>query len=788
MQVVRSGSTEQGHIFTLRRAARPAFHAMLSIACWAVATASLAADSRRDQESELEERVGEGAEKAATHWPRPATAPRGAPNVVLILLDDVGFSASSVFGGPVRTPALEELAAQGLRYNRFHVTAQCSPTRASLLSGRNAHRVGFGAVGEGAFPGYNTVWPRKAASIAEILRRNGYSTAAIGKWHNTPMWEIGPVGPFERWPTSLGFEYFYGFMGAADDQWHPYFLYRNTLPAEPSSSARQGYHLTADLADEAIRWIHTQQSVAPAKPYFLYFATGATHRPNQVAKHWIDAYRGQFDMGWDRLRESIAVTQKRLGVVPSDAALSPRPPEIPAWNSLGVDQRRLLTREMEIYAGFLAHTDYEVGRLIKAVRESARAENTLILYIAGDNGASSEAGPVVGEEHEKALLEHLDELGGPRYPYAEYSSGWAWAMSTPFQWQKLIASHLGGTRSPLVVAWPLRIKDRGGLRSQYTHVNDVAATLYDVIGIDLPHALDGVEQVPLDGVSFAESFWYSAAKSRHTIQVYEQWGNRAIYQDGWLASARHFIPWAADRWTNRDYSHDKWELYDLESDFSQAHDIASLHPDKLRALQAVFDAEAHRGDIYPLGGATPLGDASVLENPNYPTAGRRDFLYHSGLPRLPPWMAPDFSRSHRITADLVIPDEGAEGVIIANGSSYGGFSLYVKHEQLVYESSVSTSHVLRSSELLPHGRVAIAFEFVRQGSRDAVRLRRDVPLGTGRLYINGKVVAETTMQVSSISPFWGAFGIGQVYAPVGSSFSPPFKFTGTLNEVRVELD
>lgn len=357
------------------------------------------------------------AKDSAPDWPQPVRAPQGAPNIVLILLDDVGFAATSTFGGPTQTPVLDRLAEQGLRYNRFHVTAQCSPTRAALLSGRNAHRLGFGLVGEGGFPGYNTIWPREAASIAEVLRRNGYNTAAIGKWHNTPMWEIGPLGPFDRWPTGLGFEYFYGFMGAADSQWEPSRLYRNTTPIEPPATVEQGYHLTTDLADEAIRWVHTHESLGGQKPYFLYFATGATHAPTHVAKEWIDQYRGQFDTGWDRLRETIFERQRQLGVVPVDAALTSRPSEIPAWDSLPADERRLLARQMEVYAGFLAHTDHEVGRLLKAVQESSGGQNTLVLYIVGDNGASSEAGLLgrnMGNESLASRLEHMEDLGGPR--------------------------------------------------------------------------------------------------------------------------------------------------------------------------------------------------------------------------------------------------------------------------------------------------------------------------------------------------------------------------------------
>lgn len=756
--------------------------ARLAIAAVALCVVS-AAWPKSDVNSKEERSVSDG---FARHWPQPVNTPSGAPNIVLILLDDVGFGAASVFGGAVQTPGLEQLAAQGLRYNRFHVAAQCSPTRASLLSGRNPHRLGFGAVGESEFPGYNTIWSKEAVSIGEVLRRNGYSTAAVGKWHNTPMWEISPAGPFDRWPTGLGFEYFYGFMGAAENHWQPMYLYRNNTAVEASFRAGQRYHLTTDLADEAIGWIRTHEALTPRKPYFLYFATGATHRPNHVAKEWVDLYKGRFDAGWDRLREITFARQKELGAIPSDAALSARPKEIPAWNSLSVDERRLLAREMEVYAGFLTQTDHEVNRLIEAVKELPDGDNTLILYVVGDNGASSEAG-IVGDARSTAgLLKRLDDMGGPHYPHPmnEYSSGWAWAMSTPFQWQKLIASHLGGTRSPLVVSWPARIKDNGSWRSQYTHVNDVAATLCEIIGIPFPHTVDGVKQLPLDGVSFARSFEDANAESLHTMQIYEQWGNRAIYKEGWLASARHFVPWDPARWGNRIYDGDKWELYRLDGDFSQAHDISARYPEKLKELQSLFDVEAARNNIYPLGGAKQLGDASVLQNAHYPTAGRREFIYHSGLPRLPSWMAPDFNQAHRITADIVISGEDTEGVIVANGSSFAGFAIYVKNKHLFYESMVGDQHTLqRSPEPLAPGRTSIAYEFDPENGNAGP----GGGSGVGRLYVNATLVSETEARVASFA-FLGVFGIGQAYLPMGSSFSPPFKFSGKLNTVKVELN
>lgn len=741
-----------------------------------VAHLSFAAEVLPQTEMPFRGKILPNVKDSTPDWPGQAKAPESAPNIVIILLDDVGFAAANVFGGPAQTPEMERLAAQGLRYNRFHVTALCSPTRAALLTGRNDHRVGFGGVVPGGFPGYNFVWRADTASIAEILRRNGYSTAAFGKWHNTPKWEIGPVGPFDRWPTGLGFEHFYGSMVSGDSQWEPSGLYRDTTPIEPPGTAAQGYHFTSDIINEAVRWVQTHESLAPEKPYFIYVATGATHAPNHVPKEWIDKYRGQFDVGWDRLRAAIFERQKRLGVIPADTALTPRPPEIPAWSSLPRDTRRLLARQMEVYAAFLAHTDHEVGRLLRVVQDSPQGDNTLILYIAGDNGASGGNGLIgdeTGRQSVQTLLAQMDDLGGPRYPLNQYAAGWAWAMSTPFQWQKFVASHLGGTRNPLIAAWPRRIKDQGGFRSQYTHVNDVAATLYDVTGIRFPSAVDGVEQQPLDGVSFAESFTRADAPSRHRIQVYEQYGNRAIYQDGWIASARHGVPWIWKWLTDYDYAKDRWELYHLDEDFSQARDVAAQYPQKLKDLRMLFDAEAHRNDIYPLGGATS-GNVPSL------TAGKRKFLYHAGLPRIPWWQAPDFSRSHRITANVVIPDDRAEGVILAYGSRYGGFAFYIKGNHLIYESNSGTGRdVLTSQAPLTRGKAALAYEFVREGAESN--------RGRGRLYINGQMVGEASRDVAPIA--WGAFGVGQAFgSSVSSAFSSPFAFSGTLERVAVELN
>jgi arylsulfatase len=536
-----------------------------------------------------------------------ATPPKDAPNIVLILLDDVGFGASSTFGGPIETPALERLAARGLRYNRFHVPSVCSATRAALLSGRNDHKVGFGSIMElpRPDPGYTTVWPKDAVSLAEVLRRNGYHTAAIGKWHNTPKAEVSDAGPFTRWPTGLGFDYFFGFLGGLQDPWKPQF-YENTHPFKFGDAGKSGLHQTTAIADGAIRWLDKHRAEDGAKPYFLYVATGATHAAHHAPQEWIDRFPGRFHQGYEQLREETLARQKRLGLVPQNTKLTAWPDQIPRWVSLSPDMQRLLIGQMEVYAGYLAHTDYEIGRILSAIERGADADNTLIIYIVGDNGGSSEGGPTGKEVHdrERPLAERLelaDALGGPQpeVSYNEYASGWGLAMNTPFQWSKQVASHLGGTRVPLVMAWPRRIKDTGAIRSQFGHVTDIAATIYDLRGLEVPKNVDGLRQQPLDGISLAYSIAQPSAQSRRKEQIFEQYGNRAIYKDGWIASARHSIPW---EWGGtRNFDADRWELYDLDRDFSQSTDIADEFPQKLKELKLLFDREAKESNIYPLG-------------------------------------------------------------------------------------------------------------------------------------------------------------------------------------------
>lgn len=739
-------------------------------------------------------KIAVSARDSVPDWPQPNMPPPSAPNILLILLDDIGFADTGTFGGMAQTPELDRVATKGLRYNNFHTTGLCSPSRASLLTGRNHHVVGFGGLANRAsgFPGYNALWRRSTVSIPEVLRRNGYATAMFGKWHNTPTWEISPHGPFDRWPTGLGFDHFYGFNSGSENHWEPGNLFRNTTPVEAPATPEQGYHLTTDITDEAIGWLRAHESLASRKPFFLYFATGAVHCPHHAPSKWIEKYRGCFDRGWDALNEEIFTRQKTLGVIPANTVRTPRPGEIPAWQSLSADQKRLYTRQMEVYAGFIGHTDYEVGRLIRAAQEGPQAGNTLILYIVGDNGSSAESG--LNGDGWGALSAHdqlgrLDELGGPMIAMNHYSAGWGWMGSTPFQWWKAVASHFGGVRDPLIVSWPARIKDPGALRGQFTHVNDVAGTIYEVTGICFPETYDGIEQRPLDGVSFAHTFDQPNAPSRHRTQYFEIFGNRAIYHEGWIAAAAHQVrgwEWASPH-PNLDYSGDRWELYDVEHDFSEAHDLATRYPQRLQELQKVFDIEAQKNDVYPLGAIF----AFLAHHPSQ-TKGSNEFVYYEGMPRLQRPAIPDLAgRSHRITARVVIPPKGAEGVIVSYGERGSGFVLYMKNNTLIYRNSsrCKTHELIESKSLVSRGTVELSYEFTLQSEFPNNDSRSgSSSTGTGRLKVNGQVVGEAPVAAVSLSGVFSTMGIGRAFgSPVSNDYIPPFKFTGRLEQIKLEL-
>lgn len=740
-------------------------------------------------EPEFKGEIARTARESRADQPHMHRAPAEAPNVLLILLDDVGYAQFGTFGGAIPTPALDALAADGLRYTRYHTTALCSPTRAAMLTGRNQHVSGNGSVPEYAtgYPGYNGMWPRSVACVAEVLRQNGYATAAFGKWHNTPSWESGPAGPFDRWPTGQGFEHFYGFLGGMTNQWEPP-LYENTRPVV-RTTPRRNYHLTTELADRAISWIRTTRSVAPDKPFFMWFATGATHAPHQAPQSWIDRFRGQFDSGWDVYREQAFERQKRLGVIPQDAQLTPRPDELPAWDSLSADEKRLYARMMEVFAGFTAHTDYEIGRVIDLLRDSGEFDNTLIMYSVGDNGASGEgglAGVVNGmsfynEEAEsfETKLKNIDDLGGPKL-YNNFPVGWAWAMDTPFQWIKKAAGHLGGVRNPLVVSWPKRIEDKGGIRAQFHHCVDITPTVLEAIGLRMPTTVNGTSQKPVDGVSMAYTFAEPAAPERHTKQYFEAFGNRGIYSHGWWAGVLEALPWLPS--PEIDLSASKWELYQLDTDFSQAIDVAERFPEKLRELQDLFWIEAAKNNVLPLD--TPSNehmlDAQALSG--YPVRNR--YTFHAGTVGILEAAAPNIkNRSFSIIATVEIPEEGADGVLVAMGGRIGGYSLFVRSGRLNYwynRSGIEQTCVVSDRDV-PRGRSKLGVEFTYDGEGQGNG-------GLLRLVIDGGPVGEARLERTVRRLFAReTFDIGMDLNSPVADYESPFPFTGTLISVDIEL-
>ena len=616
-------------------------------------------------------------------------APESAPNVVIVLIDDIGFGHASTFGGPIRMPTLEKLASRGLRYNRFHTTALCSPTRTALLTGRNHHVNNAGAIMElaTAFPGNTGVRPNSVAPLAEILRLNGYSTAAFGKYHETAPWEASVSGPYDRWPTRSGFDKFYGFIGGETNQWAPA-IYDGVARVEPPHDPN--YHFTTDMTNQAMAWARFQQALTPERPFYMYFATGATHAPHHVPKEWIEKYTGEFDQGWDKLREETLARQIEMGVVPAGTKLTARPAEIPAWDSLTADQKRLFARQMETFAGFAEHTDHEVGRLVQALEDMGEMDNTLFFYIVGDNGSSAEGGPDGTYNELLALngivsdissqLEHIDEWGGPS-TFPHFSVGWAHAGNTPFQWTKQVASHFGGTRNPMVVHWPERIQDaRGEVRSQFHHVIDVAPTVLEAAGLPQPTMVNGTKQYPMDGTSMVYTFDDPEAPGRRTTQYFEMFGNRAIYHDGWVAATRHSIPWLVAELPP--FDQDRWELYNVAEDFSQADDLAAQNPEKLKELQDLFAQEAIRNHVFPLDDRrSERFDAAIAGRPDL-MGPRTSLTLYEGMTGITENTFINIkSRSSAITAEIEVP-ASANGVIIAQAGRFGGWSLYMKEGRL----------------------------------------------------------------------------------------------------------
>jgi arylsulfatase len=719
-------------------------------------------------------------------------APEGAPNVVIVLIDDFGFGHSSAFGGPIAMPTLDKLAEGGLRYNRFHTTALCSPTRVALLTGRNHHVNNAGAIMELAtgFPGNTGVRPTTVTPLAEILRQNGYSTAAFGKYHETAPWEVSVSGPFDRWPTRSGFDKFYGFIGGETNQWAPA-VYDGTVRIEPPH--RPDYHFTTDMTDQAVSWVSAQQALTPDKPFYMYFATGATHAPHHAPREWIARYKGQFSGGWDKLREETFARQKQLGVIPDDAKLTPRPKEIPAWDDMSADQKRLFERQMETFAGFAAHTDHEVGRLVEQLRTIGELDNTLFYYIVGDNGASAEGGPegtynemmalngIVGNASQ--MLGHLEEWGGPT-TFPHFAIGWAWAGNTPFQWTKQVASHFGGTRNGMVLHWPNGIKAKGELRSQFHHVVDVAPTVLEAAKLPEPKRVNGVEQRPMDGVSMLYSVDDAKAADRRTTQYFEMFGNRAIYHDGWVAATRHSVPWLMVPLPP--LKDDVWELYNVTLDFSQADNLAEKNPAKLKELQDLFMQEAVRNHVLPI-------DDRRSERFNPTIAGRPDLMGGRKSLTVYPGMTGMMENAfinvkgvhHTVTAEIELADARTSGVIIAQAGYFGGWALYLKDGKAHHEYNffgLERTNVASAAALKP-GKHTIVYEFIPDAAKPGTG-------GKSILTIDGQEVGEG--QIPKTQPF--AFS-GDEGADVGmdgeTNVSNDYKqgdnaFTGKIVRVTVE--
>lgn len=728
-------------------------------------------------------------------FPQPAQAPEGAPNVVLIMLDDTGFGQYSTFGGGIPSPTLDQLAAEGLRYNRFHTTALCSPTRAALITGRNHHSAATGVITEAAtgYDGYTSIIPRSAGTIAEVLRQNGYMTAWIGKNHNTPAWETSAVGPFDRWANGLGFDYFYGFNAGDMNHWDPLlFENRNLVPRSDDPD----YHLTEDIADRAIDWVRRSTSISPDKPFFLYVAPGANHSPHHAPQEWIDRFEGQFDQGWDAYREATLARQLALGVVPEGTRLTERSEGLPAWDSLDAEEQRLYARMMEVFAGYAANVDHHMGRIIEAVKQTPNADNTIFIYIVGDNGASAEGG-LEGSLNENLFfngfperwqdnIEHIDELGGPKW-FNHFPSAWAHAMSTPFQWTKQVASHFGGTRNPMIISWPEGIEDRGALRSQFLHVIDIVPTLYEAIGITPPTMLNGIEQKPIEGASFLQTFSDGDAPETRDTQYFELLVNRGMYHDGWMASSPSFVPWSPTRGEFDPMTAD-WELYHIDEDFSQAVNLADEHPDKVEELEALFWQEAAKYSVLPLDWrATVRLNAELQGRPSL--AGKRDqYVYYPGQIALPDGAAPPvLNKSFSVTMDIDVPEGGAEGMVFTHGGLTGGYGIYLRDGEahFVY-NMLAIERTTLSTRGLPTGRVSLVMAFDYLGADGERGKAANVTLSANGERVGGGRLEKTV-------PLQFSLGEGiDVGTDTGSaidfSYELPFSFTGTIEKVTVNLE
>lgn len=724
------------------------------------------------------------------------TPPAEAPNVIIVLIDDLGFGATTAFGGPIQTPTMEKLAVNGIQYNNFHTTALCSPTRMALKTGRNHHTCNTGSIMETAtaYPGNTGALPSSVAPLAEMLRLNGYSTAAFGKWHETAAWETSVSGPFDRWPTHQGFDKFYGFIGGETDQWAP-LIYDGVKKVNPPKM--ENYHFTTDMTNQAINWMKAQQSMTPDKPFFIYFATGAVHAPHHVSKDWSDKYAGKFDKGWDAVREETTAKMKSTGMIPESTVLPPKPDDIKDWNALTDDERKLFARQAEVFAGFMEMTDFEVGRLLEAVEEIGELENTLIIFVAGDNGTSAEGG-MVGmynemtyfngvQEKVEDLLPLMDKWGSPE-TFPHMAAGWAVAFDAPFKWTKQVASDFGGTRNGLIIHYPKKTTDNDVIRDQFSHVVDIAPTVLDVAGLPEPKVVNGVPQIPMAGTSLKYTFDQPNAEERHTIQYFEMFGNRAIYFDGWMARTIHRVPWQST--SPPPFDTDVWELYNAKQDFSLSNDLAAEYPEKLEHMRELFMWQAELHHVLPL-------DDRLIERTNPALAGRPDImggrksltLYEGMEGMLENSFINIKNTSFTITAEITVPDDGAAGVILTQGGRFGGWSLYIKDDrpEFTYNFLGLERYVVTGSDKLKAGPHKITFEFDYDGDG----LGKG---GTGKIYVNEKAAGKGRIDKTQPNVFSAdeTADVGldnQTPVALGIGYGPEeTKFTGTIKEVVISIE
>ena len=733
-------------------------------------------------------------------WPKEIEAPKGAPNVLLVMMDDVGFGASSSFGGPIPTPTLDRVTREGLRYNAFHTTAVCSPTRAALITGRNHHVASTGIIMEFStpYPGYHSLVSRSVGTIGEILTANGYGTSWFGKNHNVPDWQTSPAGPFHLWPTGLGFEYFYGFLGADAHQYRSP-IYENTVPIEPYLG-KKDFHLDEAMADRAIAWMRTQKSVWPNKPFFAYYTPGTAHAPHHAPKEWLNKFKGKFDHGWHRQREMTFAKQKEMGIIPADAVLNPFTNDYQKWDELNTDEKRIAARGMEAYAAALAHADYQVGRVINAIEEMGELENTLVIYIMGDNGSSAEDPTGIGMTSEIAtmgnkvadrpeyMLENLDEFGGMWFEN-HYSHSWAHAMNTPFQWDKKIASHLGGSRTGMALMWGDRIKDPGAVRSQFSHVNDIVPTILEAASLPEPETINGFKQVPMNGKSLLYTLNNPDAPEQHKTQYFEVIANQGIYHEGWIAnSTPKRLPWEGRGPSNPDPFNDyEWELYNLREDFSQSKNLAKENPEKLEELRAIFISEAKKNQVFPLDDRY-IERADPANRPE-PNRGRKEFVYYDGTFRIPEGAAVSVKNtSFKITAKLFIPEGGAEGMIITQGGWFAGWGLMLLEGKPTFKYSLSHypehKHTIKGKNVLPAGDHTLVADFDYEGG------------GVGKgatvtLLLNGEEVAKGNIPATVPTRFSMTEGLDvgrDAGLPLTKDYDVPFRFTGKIGKVVVTLE